>query len=176
MFPIVPLRASAVVCTLKPITPGAPRAGRNGAVSIMSDTQLTVAQRWSAGTVFKGAFGGAALGLVGNLVLYFGASAAGVSLVGRFDPSAAPTALSVVPVVMASLVSAVPASLVALGIARFAKDPAKVFGIVAAVFALLSMGGPANLADAGGGLKLVLALMHVASGAGITLGILRSTK
>ena len=51
-----------------------------------------------------------------------------------------------------------------------------VFAIVAAVFALLSMGGPANLADAGGGLKLVLAVMHVFSGAGITLGILRSTK
>ncbi len=33
----------------------------------MSDSQLTVAQRWSAGSIFKGAFAGAALGLVGNL-------------------------------------------------------------------------------------------------------------
>ena len=29
----------------------------------MSDSQLTVAQRWSAGSIFKGAFAGAALGL-----------------------------------------------------------------------------------------------------------------
>lgn len=142
----------------------------------MSDTQLTVAQRWSAGSIFKGAFTGAAAGLVGNLALFFGAGAAGVSLTGRFDPSGPPVSLAVAAVVISSLVSAIPASLVALAIARFAKDPAKVFGIVAAVFALLSMGGPANLADAGGGLKLVLAVMHVFSGVGITLGILRSTK
>ncbi|MFO0630308.1 MAG: DUF6069 family protein [Polyangiales bacterium] len=142
----------------------------------MSDSQLTVAQRWSAGAIFKGAFTGAAAGLVGNLALYFIASAAGVAMTARFNPSAPPASLALVAVVMSSLVSAIPASLVALAIARFAKDPAKVFGIVAGVFALLSMGGPANLAEAGGGLKLVLALMHVFSGAGITLGILRSTK
>ena len=142
----------------------------------MSDTQLAVAQRWSAGAIFKGAFAGAALGLVGNLVLFFGAGAAGVSLTARFAPAGPPVPLAVAAVVISSLVSAIPASLVALAIARFAKDPAKVFAIVAAVFALLSMGGPANLADAGGGLKLVLAVMHVFSGVGITLGILRSTK
>jgi len=142
----------------------------------MSDTELTVAQRWTAGAIFKGAIVGAALGLVGNLALFFGAGAAGVSLVGRFDPAGPPASLALVPVVLASLLPAVFAALTALGIARVAKDPAKVFAIVATVFALLSMGGPANLADAGGGLKLVLALMHVVSGLGITLGILRSTK
>lgn len=142
----------------------------------MSDSQLTVAQRWSAGAVFKGAFSGAALGLVVNLALFFGAGAAGVSLVARFDPSGPPASLALVAVVISSLVSAIPAGLAALGIARAARDPAKVFTVVAVVFALLSMGGPASLADASGGLRLVLALMHVASGAGITLGILRSTK
>lgn len=142
----------------------------------MSESHLTVAQRWSAGAVFKGAFVGAAAGLAGNLALFFIASAAGVAMTARFDPSTTPAPLALAPVVIASLLPAIPASLVALAVARFAKDPAKVFALVAVVFALLSMGGPAKLADAGGGLKLVLALMHAFSGAGITLGVLRSTK
>jgi hypothetical protein len=138
--------------------------------------QEPTAQRWSARAVFQGAFAGAALGLAANLASYFGASAAGVALTARFDPAGPPVPLALAAVVIASLVPAVPASLVALAIARFAKDPAKVFAIVAALFAALSMGGPATLAEAGGGLKLVLGVMHVFSGAGITLGVLRSTK
>jgi hypothetical protein len=131
---------------------------------------------WAAGPVFKGAFAGAAAGAVANVLLYFIAGAAGVSMTGKFDPALPASALPIAPVAIASLVPAIPASLVALGVGRFAKDPAKVYTVIAAVFCLLSLGGPANLAESSLGLKLVLDLMHVFSGVGITLGILRANK
>lgn len=132
--------------------------------------------RWTAGAVFKGSFGGAALGAVVNVVLFF-AGGAMTSLSAGFDPAAAaPVDLKVAPVVIASLVPALPAGLAALLVGRFAKKPATVFAVLAGVFGLLSMGGPANLAGAGAGLKVLLALMHVVSGVAITAGILRSTR
>lgn len=142
----------------------------------MSETSTSIAPRWSAGALFRGAFAGAAAGAAVNVALFFIASVAGVSLLARFKPDEAPQPLLLVAVVLASLVPAIPAALAALVVGRVAREPARIFAIAAAVFALLSMGGPANLADASAGLKVVLAAMHVVSGAAITLGILRSAK
>lgn len=77
---------------------------------------------------------------------------------------------------MASLVPALPAGLAALVVGRFAKSPATAFTALAVVFGVLSMGGPANLAGASVGLKVILALMHVVSAATITGGVVRSTR
>jgi hypothetical protein len=151
-------------------TPGADAALSNAT----SPSQPTHA--FTAGAVFKGAFAGAAAGAAANVALYFAFSLAGVSLVALFAPGAPPVALGLGPVVMASLVPALPAALAALAVGRLAKSPARVYAIVAAVFALLSMGGPANLGGAGAGLKALLALMHVAAALGIAGGILRATK
>ncbi len=132
--------------------------------------------RWTAGNVFKGSFGGAAVGAVVNVVLFL-LGGAMTSLSARFDPSAAaPGDLKLVAVVMASMVPALPAGLAALVVGRFAKNPATVFMVLAVVFGLFSMGGPANLAGAGAGLKVVLALMHVVSAAALAGGIVRSTR
>ena len=77
---------------------------------------------------------------------------------------------------MASLVPALPAGLAALVVGRFGKSPATAFTALAVVFGVLSMGGPANLAGASVGLKVILALMHVVSAATITGGVVRSTR
>ncbi len=142
----------------------------------MSESTTNDKGVWAAGPVFKGAFAGAAAGAVANVLLYFVAGAAGVAMTGRFDPSQPATALPIGPVAISSIVSAIPAALVALAAGRFAKAPAKVFTVIAAAFALLSMGGPASLAEASVGLKIVLGLMHVFSGVAITMGIVRATR
>jgi hypothetical protein len=124
----------------------------------------------------KGLFVGAALGAaasaVGNVILYLGSGALGVSRLGEFQPGTV-SELPLVPVIMASIVPALPAVLLAAGLNRFLKKPAMVFTVVAALFALLSMGGPAALGGATTGMKVVLALMHVVSGVAIAGGILR---
>ncbi len=131
--------------------------------------------RWTAGAVFKGSLGGAAVGAVVNVLLFL-AGGAMTSLSARFDPAAGPVDLKLAAVAIASLVPALPAGLAALLVGRFARQPATAFAVLAAVFGLLSMGGPANLAGAGVGLKVLLALMHVVSGVAITAGILRSAR
>jgi hypothetical protein len=130
--------------------------------------------RWTRAGIFKGALAGAAAGLLGNLALYFIAGAAGVAMTARFRPDQPVQPLLLVAVVISSLVTALPAGIVAMVVGRVSASPAKVYAIIATLFAVVSMGGPLNLAEASVGLKVVLAIMHVFSGAGITLGVLRS--
>lgn len=130
----------------------------------------------TTGGIWKGAFIGAAVGAVGNVILYFVTSAAGASMMGEFQKGAPAVAMPFPPVVIASFVPAIFASLVAMLVNRFTASASKVYVIVAVVFTLLSMGGPANLGQAGVGLKVALALMHVVSAVAITGGILRFGK
>ncbi len=141
----------------------------------MSEESIS-SPRWTAGAVFRGAFVGAAAGAVANVALYLLAPLAGVSLLARFRPDAPPQSLLFVAVVLASLVPALPAALAALLLGRVTREPARAFAALAAVFGLLSMGGPMNLAEASLGLKVLLAVMHVVSGVGITAGVLRSAR
>jgi hypothetical protein len=130
----------------------------------------------TTGGIFKGAAIGAAAGAVGNALLYFAGSAAGVSMFGEFAKGQPAVALGVGQVVVASFVPAIGAALLALLLNRFTAKPSKILLGIAVVFGLLSMGGPANLPGADAGLRFLLALMHVVSGVGITAGILRFGK
>jgi hypothetical protein len=130
----------------------------------------------TTGGIWKGAFIGAAAGAAGNAILYFVTSAAGASMMGEFQKGAPAVAMPFPPVVIASFVPAIFAALVAMLVNRLTTSASKVYVIIAAVFTLLSMGGPANLGGAGVGLKIALALMHVVSAVTITGGILRFGK
>ena len=121
------------------------------------------------------AFAGGAAAAVVNLVLLFGAGAAGVAFTGEFQPgTVAP--LGAGPVVMASLVPAFFGTLVAFAIQKFTKSAARVFAIVAGVFTLLSLGGPANVAQLGTGALVVMELMHVVAAVGIGGGLWKALK
>jgi hypothetical protein len=130
----------------------------------------------TTGGIWKGAFLGAAAGAVANVILYFATSAAGASMLGEFQKGAPAVPMPFAPVVIGSFVPAIFAALAAMLVNRLTASASKVYVIVAVVVALLSMGGPLNLGGAGGGLKLALALMHVASAVTITGGILRFGK
>ena len=125
------------------------------------------------GGIWKGAGIGAAVGAVGNVVLYGIANASGISMVGEFMRGQPPLPMPFPPVIISSFVPALFAALVAMALNRFTARPARVFTVVAVVFGLVSMVGPASIAGAGVGLRVVLALMHVVSGLTITMGILR---
>ncbi len=106
-----------------------------------------------------GLLGAAAAAL--NVLLFFGAEAAGVNMVGQCDPSTPASPLSVAMVAIESLVPAVVGTGILAGMNAFMARPGRVFAGIAVVVGLLSMGGPATLAGADGGTKVVLALMHV---------------
>ena len=130
----------------------------------------------TTGGIWKGGAIGAAVGAVVNVVLYFAASAGGVSMIAEFEKGSPPIAMPFPPVVIASFVPFVFASLVAMALSRFTAKASSIFVGIAVVMSLLSMSGPAMLPGASVGLRVVLGLMHVVSGITITGGILRFGK
>jgi len=119
---------------------------------------------------------GAGLAAAGNLAVFGVARAAGVSLMGQFDPKAPPAALPIAMVVIASVVPALVATAALAVMNRLMRKPARVFAAIAAVFGLLSMGGPATLQGADGATKATLALMHVVAAAAIATALLRGAR
>jgi hypothetical protein len=101
-----------------------------------------------------------------NFVLYFGASAAGVSFSGEFGPGV--DSLPVPAIGISSIVPAIPGAILALILLKV--TPAKaasVFGIVSIVFCVLSFGGPFGVKGLGTGGLVVMEFMHVVAAAGI---------
>jgi hypothetical protein len=126
------------------------------------------AQGVSAGGLFGAGFMGGGIAAVVNLVLLFGAGAAGVAFVGEFQPGQPAAALGAVPVLVSSIVPAIPGGIVALILTRFASQKAAlIFGIIAVVFTLLTLGGPPNVKGLSTGGLVVMELMHVVAAAGI---------
>jgi hypothetical protein len=122
----------------------------------------------SAGGLFGAGFMGGGIAAVVNLVLLFGAGAAGVAFVGEFQPGQPAAALGAVPVLLSSIVPAIPGGILALILTRVASQKAAlIFGIIAVVFTLLSLGGPPNVKGLSTGGLVVMELMHVVAAAGI---------
>jgi hypothetical protein len=120
----------------------------------------------STGSLFGAGFLGGAIAAVVNLVLYFGAGAAGVSFAGEFGPGV--DSLPIPAIAISSIFSAVPAAIVALILLKV--TPAKAattFAIVSVVFCVLSFGGPFGVKGLGTGGLVVMELMHVVAAAGI---------
>jgi ABC-type sugar transport system permease subunit len=75
--------------------------------------------------------------------------------------------LGIGSVLGASIVPAVVAALVLIGLGRFVRRPVLVFYVVAAVFLAVSMGGPFSVLSDASHTRWVLAAMHVLSGVSI---------
>lgn len=122
----------------------------------------------SAGGLFGAGFMGGAISAVVNLALLFGAGAAGVAIAGEFQPGQAEATLGAIPVLLSSIIPAIPGAILALILTKVAsKKAALLFGIIAVVFTLLSLGGPANVKGLSTGGLVVMELMHVVAAAGI---------
>ena len=123
----------------------------------------------------RGVSGGMAAALV-NLGLLFLARGADVAMEGAFSPGQPPGVLPQPPVALASIVSAIPAALLAWLLGRFTGDPARNFALIAVIFTLLSFAGPAGVAGASTGTKVVLGLMHIVAATGIAGSIHRALR
>lgn len=120
------------------------------------------------GALFGAGFQGGAIAAVVNVVLLFGAGALGVSFEGQFQPDQPVASLGLVPVILSSIVPALPGALLALVLLKVAPARAAlVFAIIAAVFTVVSFGGPANVKGLSMGGIVVMELMHVVAAAGI---------
>lgn len=143
---------------------------------ISSSTLRAEANRISTQRLPRAAITGALLAATANAIIFLVATGAlGLAVeVQMGGPQSPVTPLTVVPVI---LMSAIPAALAAgllWLLARFVARPFFVFQIVAAVLALLSLGGPLSL-QVGPASKAVLGLMHIVAAVAI-VGALRRAK
>ncbi len=129
--------------------------------------EFTVARLVSAGLI------GGAIAATLNLLLYFGAKAAGVNMVAQYDPSAGTSTLPAAMVVVATIVPALVAIGLLAAMNRFLLKPSRAFTVLAGLGAVLSMGGPATLAGADGATKAVLAVMHLIAAGAIAGALLK---
>jgi hypothetical protein len=143
----------------------------------MTTTSTTQASRSSTSfgaLVVQGLLGGA-LAAVVNVAVLFGAKAVGVTLEGEFQPGVS-SVLPLAPVVISSLVPALPSALVAWLLQKYTAAGARNFAVVAVVFTLVSFFGPVAVAGASVGTKVAMNLMHVVAALGIAGFQLRALR
>jgi len=114
---------------------------------------------------------------IGNLIVFLVAqNLLGLTIMVTQPPdNATLVPLSVGPLVGAGIVPAIGAAVLLAILGRFVKRPFRTFQIIAAVFLLLSFGGPLNL-PIGGVEKAVLAVMHVVTAVSIVAVLSRLAR
>jgi hypothetical protein len=119
--------------------------------------------------------GGAAAAVI-NVVLFFGGKAAGVPMTGEFEPGKLGE-LMLPLVVISSIMPGIFAALTGLAFQKFTPaSAARNFAILAIVFGLLSLGGPASVKQISTGTIVVMELMHVVAALGIGGMVFRALK
>lgn len=118
---------------------------------------------------------GGVFALAGNLILYFGGLALGVPYTAEFQPGAV-TAILLPAIVASSFLPGVIGSGVAFAFQKFTAQPARNFAILAGLFTLVSLGGPANLKQIGTGTLVAMELMHVVTALGIGGALYRALR
>jgi Family of unknown function (DUF6069) len=101
-----------------------------------------------------------------NAVLYFIGDATGLmdKTVGIATPEGVQP-ITLMPVIMASIVPSIVAGILLALLNRFTANPLRIFGILAAVFLLLSLTGPfTSIPGIPTGMALLLCGMHVVVG------------
>lgn len=88
---------------------------------------------------------GIAVAVVVNVVLFFAFSALGVLPSDFIVPQADNKPLTVVPVIISSIFPLILGTLVFMALAKFTKQPVKIFGILSLVLVILSLGGPFSI-------------------------------
>lgn len=141
------------------------------AISAEPATSPTPRREYAPGRVFVAALAGGAAAAVANVVVYFVALAAGVTMTAQFEPGAAATVLPAFMPAVSSIVPAIGAAALMSALNVALARPTHAFVGIAVVFGVLSMGGPATLAEASLGTQLALAVMHVVAGVAITAAI-----
>ncbi|HMQ33292.1 MAG TPA: DUF6069 family protein [Chloroflexaceae bacterium] len=126
-------------------------------------------------TLLVGLLAGLAAG-VANILVYFVAGALGAPLlVPMGGPGAPATPLPILAIVVACTVPAIAAAALYWALGRLTRRATTIFLVVAAAFALLSLGGPLSL-PVELSTRLSLSAMHLVAGALIVAGLTRSAR
>jgi hypothetical protein len=129
------------------------------------------------GPVMKGAALGGLLAAIGNYVVYGVSLAAGVDFLGKYQgPDSAVGGVPVPMIGVSSFVPALVGGLLFFGLSKLTGKARAVFAAIAAVFTVLSFGGPAGIAGASAGTKVALSVMHVVAAVLVVGGIFRASK
>ena len=118
-----------------------------------------VAQKASIGQIAQAGAMAAVISAVVNAVLYLITSAMGFFPSSVVTPAGQP--FSIAPVIIISVISSLGAAVGYWLCVRFARDPNRVFYIVAAVVFVLMFFNPFTLRGAPAGMIITLELMHV---------------
>jgi hypothetical protein len=110
---------------------------------------------------------------IANLVVYFISRALGAPfLVPLGDPTSTPVDLPIIAVVVASTIPGLVAGLLYWALGRFTGNATRIFLIISAVVALVSLFPPMTL-PIDLGTRLSLSLMHLVAAPIIALGLVR---
>ncbi|MCU0391829.1 MAG: DUF6069 family protein [Thermoflexibacter sp.] len=124
----------------------------------------------------KIALGGAkgiVVAVVVNAILFFIFSSLGViSEQILIQPANQP--ITIVPVVMASIVPSILATLFFMALVKFTKQPVKIFGIIALVLVVLSFASPFSIPTVTIAMAVVLNFMHAVVAGAIYWGLSKS--
>ncbi|MFZ4613792.1 MAG: DUF6069 family protein, partial [Bacteroidia bacterium] len=110
--------------------------------------------------LFKASLPALLLSVLMNTGLYFMGTSTGW-LNPNYIPPNATAALTIMPVMLASILPLLIGILLFLVLAKLLKNPAKIFWVICILFLAVSMLGPFNLEGAEVTYKLILCLMHI---------------
>jgi uncharacterized membrane protein YgcG len=123
-------------------------------------------------SILRGGLLGAAVAAAINAIVFFIAKAVDAMPETVIVSSGQPITLA--PVVMASIVPAVMATLVFWALARFTQSPKKIFIGVAVVVFVATLGGPFSIPDVPTSMIVALEIMHLVAAIAITFGLVMS--
>lgn len=103
---------------------------------------------------------GIGVAVVVNAVLFFIFSALGVISDQVLIPQAGNQPITIVPIVMASIFPLIIATLVFMLLARFTKQPVKIFGIISLIILVLSFYNPFTIPNVTIAMAIGLNVMH----------------
>ena len=110
--------------------------------------------------LFKSSLPAILLSVLMNTGLYYMGTSTGW-LNPNYIPPNASAALTIVPVLLASVLPLLIGVLLFLVLAKLLKNPAKIFWVVCILFLAVSMAGPFTLEGAEVMYKIILCLMHI---------------
>jgi hypothetical protein len=121
-------------------------------------------------SILRGGLTGAAIAAAANAIIYFVAKAAGALPETVLIPNSGKP-IMLVPVIIASIVPAVIATLIFWALVRFTKSPKKIFIAIAVLVFVATAGGPFSIPDVPMNMVIALDIMHLVAAVGITFGL-----
>ncbi len=122
------------------------------------------------------ALAGGALAAAANTALFLLLHAVGVDFVIQPDPMVPAAPIAASNFAAASFLPALFAGGLLMLLGRFTTKARGVFVVIASVFALLSLAGPATVGGASGGTRVALMVMHLLGAAIISGALLHSAR